>query len=209
MKAYRNESYSLFERRGRTWLATLVALFVVAALATGCASWRNGDDEVDVSDEPEDERARHGNLVYDDFDVEKADLNGNDQPDQWTFYDEEGRIVRVERDMNFDGSVDMWQYYDASGELIEEEMALGKSGNVDVVAFYSEGKVIRKLMASEFENTFPIEKFYDGQEQLLRVERDSSGNGSVDVWEYYQDGERQRIGWDTSGDGQPDSFDQH
>lgn len=192
----------------RPWLAVALMVAVTSAGAMGCGG-SNGVDDQDVTQEILPERARHSNLVRDGLTIEKADLNGDDRPDQWSFYDEAGNLVRVERDLNFNGQIDMWQYYDPSGALIEEEMNLDTSGaQVDVVAFYEDGKVVRKLMGIGFDGTFPIEKFFDGQERILRVERDSSGDGQVDVWEYYENGERRRVGWDTTGDGQPNRFDQ-
>ncbi len=182
-----------------------VGVVLVATIA-GCASW--GSEEDESTEESQLERARHGNLSDAGLEVDRADLNGDDRPDQWRYYDGD-RLVRVERDMNFDGDIDMWQHYNEEGELIEEEVALDRAGHVDVVAFYEDGRLRRQMMASGFDGSFPIERFYDNQERLLRVERDSSGDGQVDVWEYYDDGERQRIGWDTSGDGQPDTFDQY
>ncbi len=188
--------------------ATLVAaLVMLVALAPGCSSDIQ-DDETPMG-EIKEERARHGNLVHDGLEVEKADLNGSGEADQWMFYNPVGQLVRVERDMNFDGNVDMWQYYDEDGELIEEEMSLDATPNVDVVVFYENGRVTRKLMASRFDGSFPIEQFFGSDGKLLRVERDASNDGRVDVWEYYDGGERTRIGWDTTGDGHPDTFDQY
>jgi hypothetical protein len=190
------------------WLAVVVMVAVTAAGSIACGGSNGVDDEV-VTQEILPERARHNNLVQDGLTVEKADLNGDDRPDQWSFFDEAGTLVRVERDLNFNGQVDMWQYFDESGALIEEEMNLDASGaQVDVVAFYENGKVVRKIMGIGFDGSFPIEKFYDGQERVLRVERDSTGDGQVDVWEYFENGERRRVGWDTTGDGQPNRFDQ-
>lgn len=182
---------------------------VVAGIAVLAACSSSGDPvEEEVVEEPRPERARNANLSDDGMRVETVDLNGDNRPDQWLYFDGE-HLVRVERDMNFNGRVDMWQYFNSAGELVEEEMSLDPTDTVDVVIFYSNGKVTRKLMASEFDGSFPITKFYDGEERLLRVERDSTGDGQVDFWEYYEGGKRTRIGWDTSGDGQPDRFDQH
>lgn len=195
----------VFQKRSR--MVVLCAIVAASALLFGCASW--GDDTDDATAQQDDpERARYANLSTDGLQVDKADLSGNDEPDQWKYHDGDGNLVRVERDMNFDGDVNIWEYYE-NGELVEEEMAIDRGGEIDVVMFYEEGRVVRQLMASEFDGRFPIEKFYDSEERLLRVERDTSGDGQVDTWEYFEDGERDRIGWDTSGDGQPDTFDHY
>lgn len=190
------------------WAAAL-GLLVLAIGVGACASDDAPVDDEAVSEPQRPERARFDTLRTEGFDVEKADLNGDDASDQWSYFDEEGSLLRVERDLNFDGNVDMWQYYGPDGEVIEEEMDLDAGEEqVDVVAFYEEGRLVRKIMGIQFDGSFTIEAFYGRGEQLLRVERDSSGDGEADVWEYYQDGERRRVGWDTTGDGQPDRFEQ-
>ena len=111
--------------------ALIVAL--VGVLGVGCAGSEDVREDTDPADTRQ-ERARNGNLSTSGLDVRKADLNGNGEPDQWTFINgSTGNVVRIERDLNFNGSVDMWQYFDANEELIEEEMDLGHDGLVDVV----------------------------------------------------------------------------
>lgn len=188
-------------------LQSILVMVLVGAMAVGCSSSGDVvDDGIDVEEKPE--RARYGNLTTDGLTVEKADLDGTGEADQWTFLDESGQVVRVERDMNFDGRVDLWEYYEG-GELVEEEMSLDSSENIDAVVFYTDGTIRRQKMASGFDGTFAIEKFYDSEGRLQRVERDTSNDGQVDTWDYYDDGERVRIGWDTIGDGQPDRFEQN
>lgn len=194
------------EHRDNKRMALAVVATLIAVLATGCSSsGETVDDDPTEAEKPE--RARYGNLETEGLDVEKVDLDGSDQPDQWTFSDEDGQVVRVERDMNFDGRVNLWEHYE-HGELVEEEMSLDSADQVDVVVFYSDGEMTRQKMASGFDGTFAIEKIYDSGGELLRVERDTSSDGQVDVWDYYEDGHRVRIGWDTTGDGQPDTFEQ-
>lgn len=189
-------------------LMVAILLALTALMGMGCASKSEAGTDVEPVDLHQEERARNGNLSRDGLDVRQADLNGDDLPDQWTFFDADGNVVRIERDLNFNGQVDMWLYYDADGRLIEEEMDLDLDGLVDVVVFYSEGRIVRKMLATGFDGRFTIQKFYDSSERLLRVERDSSGDGAPDVWEYYENGNRVRVGWDTTGDGRADTFDQ-
>lgn len=189
----------------RFW--ALAVLFASVAIV-GCSRVEKPDEQVVVeATDQHPPRARYGTLSASGFEVVRADLNGDGKPDQWTFVDQEGRIVRVERDLNFNGRIDMWQYFDEAGDLIEEEMDLDLDGIVDVVTYYKEGRLHRREMSTGFDGSFPITKFYDRRGQLLRVERDSTGDGRPDVWEYYEKGERVRIGWDTDGDGQADTFD--
>lgn len=191
--------------RGLMLALILACIALMGAGSLGCASKSGAEDEGVDTREP---RARHGNLSTRGLDVVQADLNGDDRPDQWSLFNSQGQLLRVERDLNFNGQVDMWQHYSPEGDLIEEEMALDTDGVVDVVAFYRDGKLHEKWMSTGFDGQFPIRKRYDNQERLLRVERDSNGDGRADIWEFFENGQRVRIGWDTTGDGQADSFDQ-
>lgn len=189
-------------------LRSLAVMVLVSTMALGCSSSGDvvEDDGVDIDERPE--RARYDNLSTEGLTVERADLDGTGEADQWTFLDDDGEVVRVERDMNFDGRVDLWEYYEG-GELVEEEMSLDSAKQIDAVIFYTDGVIRRQQMASGFDGTFAIEKFYDSDRQLRRVERDTSNDGQVDTWDYYDDGQRVRIGWDTIGDGQPDRFQEY
>ncbi|MFW5967636.1 MAG: hypothetical protein ACOCV2_08970 [Persicimonas sp.] len=209
--------------------AKSVAILLIVALsllgAVGCGgkkdeAERDSDEAADeqqqteagpfdpISEETLSEgRARHGNLSTEEYEVEKLDLNDDDETDQWIYKTDEG-TVRIERDMNFDGSVDMWQHLDEEGDVVEEELDLDRNENVDVVAYYKDDTVRKKVVSVDFDEGFSIVKIYDKDGQLLRVERDEDGDGTPNVWEYYDDdGERERIGWDRTGDGKPDEFD--
>lgn len=200
------------ERRLKKPFPQLLVIALIGATFLGGVVGCAGSKEAEVADEGpatlSGQRARGGNLSRAGLTPELADLNGDDTPDQWVLRDAQGRLVRVERDLSFNGQVDLWQHYNEAEEVIEEEMDLDLDGRIDMVTFYEKGKVTRRLLTMGFDGSFPIEKFYDSEERLLRVERDEDGDGRPNVWEYYENGEQARIGWDTTGDGQPDTFDQ-
>ncbi len=183
-------------------------LALAAMVAMGCSSSGDVIDDGPTGPEELPERSRYGNLSTDGLSVEKVDLDGSGQPDQWIFSDESGQVVRIERDMNFDGRVDVWEYY-RDGELIEEEKSLDSTPYVDAVVFYVDDEIRRQKMSSKYDGTFAIEKFFGSDGKLQRVERDTSEDGQVDTWDYYDNGTRIRVGWDTTGDGQPDRFQEY
>ncbi len=151
------------------------------------------------------ERARNENASRSGWSVTTFDLNQDDKPDQWIL-SKNGK-KRIERDLNFDGKVDLWQYPDESGSIVEEEMDLDLDQRVDLVIFYSKGVMTRKELSTDFSGLFTIVKFYDTKGKLLLIERDEDGDGDVDIWEYYESSRPVRTGWDTTGDGKPDTFD--
>lgn len=194
-------------------MCLLVCLVPGVMAATGCASGGAKPDrkaqQGTVYTMFESQRARYGSINNEGLGIQSFDLNEDGKPDQFRYTTADGNVVRVERDLNFNGRIDMWQYFDDVGNVIEEEIDLDLDGKVDLVVFYNlEGIVTRKLLALNFDGRPAIEKFYGAQGQLLRLERDESGDGQTDVWEYYDNGRRVRIGWDTTQDGKPDTFDQ-
>src|SRR5690554_5858482 len=93
-------------------------------ISVGCAGSKEAETPDDAPASLSEQRARGGNLSRSGLTPELADLNGDDTPDQWVLRDDQGRLVRVERDLSFNGQVDLWQHYDANEQVIEEEMDL-------------------------------------------------------------------------------------
>jgi hypothetical protein len=191
--------------------AMKIAILLILALSTlACGEDTSAKkDAVKVTSlgTGEGGRARAGDLKRDGYAVEAVDLNQDEKPDQWVVKDS-ARTVRIERDMNFDGKVDVWSYpAKDSDQIVEEEMDLDLDGRVDLVVFYQNNLPTKKHLSLDFSGKFSITKFYDQQGSLLRVERDEDGNGVADIFEYYENNQRVRVGWDETGDGQPDRFD--
>lgn len=217
---YCSNGSSEVSRGIRVGRALVASLFAVALLVAGfgCAG-KDAQADKDIEKQKkakkkvgantvDKRRKRNDDLKRKKYDIESHDLNKDQQPDQWVMRSKKGQLVRIERDMNFDGQIDVWQYPNANGDIVEEEMDLDMDGTVDLIGYYENGNIKRKEMSVNFKEQFSIVKFYNKDGQLLRVERDEDGDQTTDVWEYYDDnGNRERVGWDDNGDGQPDSFD--
>lgn len=107
-----------------------------------------------------------------------ADLNGDGRSDRTTFFDNEGRLRRVESDFDRDGRVDEIALYTA-GVLQEKHRATLLGGKLDTWEFYEGGA-------------------------LVRTERDKNGDGIIDQWWEYPRAGCPLIHTDSDGDGRPD-----
>ncbi len=180
------------------WISGLLVLAIAAC---------SGGGESQVRQSPFG-RARTADLLTEGLRVETADLDFDNRPDQWTYYEtDNNRIVRSERDIDFDGRIDLYEYFDSSGQVIEEEMNLDFDEAIDVVRFYGTDDVLaRRELAVAFTGEFSVTKYYNAEGVVLRVERDSDGSGRVDTWEYFEDGQVVRVARDIDGDGAPDEM---
>lgn len=179
-------------------------LFGTAWLWAACAAPQVDDEP--VAREPAPQRERFGNLDRQRLVAEGVDLSLDGTPDQWRFTDSSGRLVMVERDLNFDGQIDVREYFAPDGTMIEREFVLDASGRVTSVQFFSEGRLQRRELLVGREGDLPIVLHYDEDGKLVRTERDSAQRGRVDLWEYYEEGQLVRVGFDSTGDGRPNRF---
>jgi hypothetical protein len=177
----------------------------VALGLCGCG----GSDSARVDDvRLANRRARNNNLTDVGLQLETVDLDGNGEPDQWTYYNlVTGQPERSERDIDFDGRVDLYEYYDREGRVIEEEILLDFDDHIDVVRFYQGDGLSRRELSIGFDGSFTMIKHYDNDGNILRVEHDSSGDGQVDTWEYFENNVVVRTARDSDGDGAPDTMD--
>jgi hypothetical protein len=140
--------------------------------------------------------------------VEVRDINGDDVPDLWVYYDPQkpGEVIRQEEASKADGRVDTWSYF-KDGKMVRREVDTKQLGRPDTVYFYDNEKIAREERDESGRGSMSYRATYqDGR--LAKVERDSSGAGRADLWIYYDaqsDGEivlkEER---DLNGDGIPD-----
>lgn len=152
------------------------------------------------------QRLRLGNLDRQRFEVVGVDLSLDGNPDQRRHLDPQGRLVFIERDLNFDGQIDVIEYFAPDGSLVEREFLLDRSDAVTSVQFYNGDRMYRRELIVGREGEPSIELFYGEDGQLVETRRDRAQRGRIDLWEYYSEGRLVRIGYDTTGDGSPDHF---
>jgi hypothetical protein len=125
----------------------------------------------------------------------ESDTNRDGHLDQWTYFNEEGKIEREEIDADFDGHPDWIEHWQA--EI-----------NVDGTA-----GTWRRMMAefdSDHDGKMDTFTYYDGANgQVTRKERDRDNNDKIDFWERFDDkGVVTKTGRDVDGDGRMDERDE-
>ena len=155
--------------------------------------------------------------VRGDAEVEKYDLNGDGEADDWRYYVRKGDkdtpkdqrprlLARQDLDLNFDTTPDVRRHFNDQGTVVREEMDLDFDGKIDLTTVLQGGKRMRQEMDTNFDGKPDIWKYYEGK-VLTKLHRDADHNGKVDHIEYYEGGKLDRVGYDKDGDGRVDTWD--
>lgn len=117
--------------------------------------------------------------------VEIKDLNGDDIPDLWIYYNplKSGEVIRQEEATKGDGRVDVWSYF-KDGKLVRREVDTKANGPPDTVYYYEEDKLAREERDEKGEGRVTYRAFYQSG-RLYRVEKSTQGIGKMDLWITY------------------------
>lgn len=107
-----------------------------------------------------------------------SDLDADGRPDRVVYFDDQGRVRRIESDFDRDRSVDEIALYE-NGVVLEKHRVTTMDGKLDTWEFYEAGR-------------------------LVRTERDENGDGIIDQWWEYPKPGCPLIHSDADGDGRPD-----
>lgn len=115
-----------------------------------------------------------------------------------------GRLFCRETDANFDGRVDITRFFDDQGRVRRVEDDYDFDGKLDVVATYRDGTIVSDILDTNFDGRTDTWREYEGG-RLVRSQRDSNSDGIVDMWEDFDErGNVSRTRTDADGDGRPD-----
>jgi hypothetical protein len=129
---------------------------------------------------------------------------GNDRPTPVVEVRRGGRLYCRETDANFDGRVDITRFFDDQGRVTRVEDDYDFDGKLDVVATYREGTIVSDVLDTNFDGRTDTWRVYEGG-RLTRAQRDANSDGIVDMWEEFDArGVATRTLTDTNGDGLPD-----
>lgn len=129
---------------------------------------------------------------------------GTDRPVPVVEVRRNGVLFCRETDANFDGRVDIVRFFDEQGRVRRVEDDYDFDGRIDVVALYREGQIVEDVLDTNFDGrTDTWREYVDGR--LARSMRDSNADGIVDLWEDFDErGNLVRTRVDANGDGRPD-----
>jgi hypothetical protein len=143
------------------------------------------------------------------------------------FYDQWGRLERIERDSNGDGKVDQISHHAGEKEPALIEIDSDFDGNFDRWEYYDHGRLVKIgaarhgsapdmwscLDAQGREERREYDDDHDGKVEsvhhlvnghLARVEVDTDRDGRFDRWQLWSGGRLVGEELDTDGDGRPD-----
>jgi hypothetical protein len=129
---------------------------------------------------------------------------GEDRPVPVIEVRRNGRLYCRATDANFDGRVDITRFFDEQGRVRRVEDDFDFDGKLDAVAIYRDGIIVSDILDTNFDGRTDTWREYEGG-RLVRLQRDSNSDGIIDMWEDFDErGNVIRTRVDANRDGQPD-----
>jgi hypothetical protein len=190
----------------RPILAALPKLFVgllVSVSVAACGGSKDGPKAPTKEGLPTE-------MEHEDCDVtsgsaQKLDTNGDGKPDIVKVMSGGRESCRMV-DLNHDDKPDAYIYFDASGAIRRRESDFDRDGKIDEIAYYTAGVITRKDRETNLDGKLDTWDFYEGGKLHHRM-RDSDGDGKVDQWWSWANPDKIEcavIASDHKGDGKPD-----
>jgi hypothetical protein len=136
---------------------------------------------------------------------QRVDTNGDGKPDIVRVMSDAHEICRVV-DLNHDDKPDSFIYFDANNNVRRRESDFDRDGKIDEIAYYTAGVITRKDRETNLDGKLDTWDFYEGGRIHHRM-RDSDGDGKVDQWWTWPNPDRIEcavIAADHNHDGLPD-----
>ena len=73
---------------------------------------------------------------------QEKDTNGDGKIDLWIYYNKEGSVERVEKDVNFDGKPDIWISYEG-GQPKRQAVSSNQDGRIDAWLYFNPESAIK------------------------------------------------------------------
>jgi hypothetical protein len=189
-------------------IRALVGASLVAAWL-GCGPPQGGSAQPTIgrgrprSDTPRGEEMPHEACVSGGGELVQYSVGG-ERPTPVVEVRRGGRLFCRETDANFDGRVDITRFFDEQGRVRRVEDDYDFDGKLDVVATYREGVIVSDVLDTNFDGRTDTWRTYRSG-VLSRAQRDANSDGIVDMWEEFDErGVVVRTLTDTNADGQPD-----
>jgi hypothetical protein len=151
--------------------------------------------------------SRETKIVLEKCDVtsesaERFDANGDGRPEIVKVKSGAREVCRTV-DLNFDGKIDRTTFFDEGGKIRRVESDFDRDGRIDELAIFDKGQLKEKHRATTMDGKLDTWEFYENGRQA-RTERDENGDGFIDQWWEYPSRGCPLIHMDTDGDGRPD-----
>jgi hypothetical protein len=132
------------------------------------------------------------------------DSNKDGKPDYIARHDGEKSPHLLEVDEDFDGLTDRWEEYDPAGRLTKVGLSRRDTGSPDLWITPGPGDLpgLKEYDENGDMRVDRRELFRAGL--IAKVEIDSDNDGKIDRWQDWSTGRLSSEGLDTNGDGKPD-----
>jgi hypothetical protein len=184
-----------------------VAVSLLSLLAGGCGGSNEGGAKI-PSPDTLTIAIEHEACDVTSSSAEKIDTNGDGKPDIVRVMSGGREVCRMV-DLNHDNKPDSYLYFDAAGNLRRRESDFDRDGRIDEIAYFSGGTVTRKDRETNLDGKLDTWDFYEGGKIHHRL-RDSDGDGKPDQWWTWPNPDKIEcavIASDHNGDGKPDPND--
>lgn len=174
----------------------------MALLSLACGGKNKGAESAEDARTRRDTRIVLEKCDTDSKSAEKIDANGDGRPEIVKVMRDSREICRT-YDLNFDGKVDRTTFYDEAGKVRRMESDFDRDNRVDEIVLYKGGVEVEKHRATTLDGKLDTWDFLE-KGQVVRTERDETGDGVIDQWWEYPTRGCPMIHVDTDGDGRPD-----
>ncbi|MCH2109311.1 MAG: hypothetical protein MK135_08275 [Polyangiaceae bacterium] len=130
------------------------------------------------------------------------DANADGRPEVVRVMDGDRELCRVV-DLNLDGKVDRTTFFDDLGKVRRVESDFDRDGRIDEVALFKSGIIQSRFRATTMDGNFDTWECYE-RGVLKETERDENGDGAIDQWWEHPVQGCPIIHVDADRDGRPD-----
>ncbi len=133
----------------------------------------------------------------------EVDSNGDGKPDRVSHHAGKKQPTRVDIDTDFDGHFDRWELYDDAGRLTR--IGASRQGNVPDMweVLDPQGHVARREYDDDHNGKIDRVEVLEGG-RVTQTEVDADRDGRIDRWQHWSQGRLVSEELDTDGDGRPD-----
>lgn len=179
-------------------------VLLVSLVAAGCGGSKEAGPK-DPSTEGLPLEMTHADCDITSSSAVKIDTNGDGKPDIVKVMSGGREVCRMV-DINHDDKPDSFTYFDSNGAIRRRESDFDRDGKMDEIAYFTAGVIVRKDRETNLDGKLDTWDFYEGGKIHHRM-RDSDGDGKVDQWWTWANPDKIEcavIASDHNGDGKPD-----
>ncbi len=180
----------------KSWMVSL------ALLCLACGGKNKGAQSADDVRTIRDTRIILEKCDIESKSAEKIDADGDGRPEIVKVL-KDGRELCRTFDLNFDGKIDRTTFFDERGKIRRVESDFDRDNRVDEIVLYKAGVAVEKHRATTLGGKLDTWDFLE-KGQVVRTERDENGDGVIDQWWEYPTRGCPLIHVDVDGDGRPD-----